>query len=131
MILALIIWILNIIAASDERLIEALPHIKNLDQIKLLQDAGIYSYFDTLGKGAKSGFYLAAGIELAIEFMMLLHFLPQYLAAKFERIRNKSIHDAQILKAIKYKIENDLILTKKEQKWWTKQQKKGGKYEKK
>ncbi|MCU9933044.1 hypothetical protein NWQ33_03955 [Mycoplasmopsis cynos] len=56
MILLLTIWILNTITASSERLAEIIPKIENLEQLEFLQNLGIYSYFDTLGKSAKSGF---------------------------------------------------------------------------
>ncbi|WP_322902269.1 hypothetical protein SGZLLDDJ_CDS_0017 [Mycoplasmopsis phage vB_Mfe_PMF329] len=130
MILLLTIWILNTITASSERLAEIIPKIENLEQLEFLQNLGIYSYFDTLGKSAKSGFYVALAVEVLIEFTLFLRYFPQYLANKFKQIRNRSIHEVEILKAIKYKVENNIELSKKELKFWTKKQKKGGNYEK-
>ncbi|WAM01634.1 hypothetical protein NWE60_03525 [Mycoplasmopsis felis] len=53
MILLLTIWILNTITASSERLAEIIPKIENLEQLEFLQNLGIYSYFDTLGKSQR------------------------------------------------------------------------------
>ncbi|UWD34048.1 hypothetical protein [Mesomycoplasma molare] len=120
MITALIIWILTTVDASAERLADLLPKIEDIKTIHALQELGVYSFFDTLGKLNKAVFWLVLAIEGAIEFTLLLKYLPIYLSKKFERIRNRSIHDAEIIKAIKYKLENNIILTKKEEKFYFK-----------
>ncbi|MCU9936935.1 hypothetical protein NWP96_07905 [Mycoplasmopsis cynos] len=86
MILLLTIWILNTITASSERLAEIIPRRK-FRAIRILTKSRIYSYFDTLGKSAKSGFYVALAVEVLIEFTLFLRYFPQYLANKFKQIK--------------------------------------------
>ncbi|WGI36475.1 hypothetical protein [Mesomycoplasma lagogenitalium] len=123
MIVGLIIFIMSSLSAPVERLAELFPNISEVEVLNKIYQSGAYSYFDTLGV-KKTIAYIFLGIEAVIEFMAFLKFLPFYLSRRFERLRNQPMFENEVIKAIKYKIDNNIELNRREIKFYNKKLKK-------
>lgn len=88
----------------------------DIETIKILKGLDLYSYFDLLSKTTKGGMYIGATIETILWLNALIHFLPRIIAYKIKKKRSQTIFDAKMHKSLVYKIENDIQLTKSEQK---------------
>ncbi|QJR43198.1 hypothetical protein HLA87_02490 [Mycoplasma miroungigenitalium] len=96
------------------------PNIQDLGLIDKLKELDIYSFFDTMTKTEKSITYIVMAVEIAIEFYVFINWLPKFLSARFAAMRNKSKNDVEVWKAIQTKIDNNLELSRREQKLYKK-----------
>lgn len=128
MIVAIIIWIFKMLAASAEDISKVFPKIEE-SSLEALQNIGVITKFDTLGITAKGIFWLSLGLEIAFEVLLFIKWLPRYISSRFERMRNRPIYEAEILKAIQFKIQSGARLSSKERKFYKKRFGKGVKYD--
>ncbi|MCS4536755.1 hypothetical protein NXS15_01240 [Mycoplasma sp. CSL7475-4] len=120
MITGFIIWILHTISASAERIYFVLPNVDDPNVLEAIKNLDIYSFFDTMTRTEKAISYIVMGVELLIEFYVFVNWLPRFLSARFASMRNRSKNDVELFKAIQAKIDNNLELSKKEQKQYLK-----------
>lgn len=120
MITLIIMWIMKAIGATSEQIYRVLPAVSDLDIIEKIKELDIYSYFDTLSRTNKAIIYFVLTFELASEFWAFMLFLTRWVPKKWQQRKNRVQHDAENLKSIKWKIENNFELTGKELKFYKK-----------
>lgn len=128
MLFAVVIWILKILTASPESISELFPKLVDEKSIAVIRDLNIISYFDTFSNVVKALFWAILAIELLIEFTLFIKWFPSYINRKFVDFKNRSIKNVETIKAILYKRDNNMRLSKREIKFLNKHTK-GGEYE--
>ncbi|EIN15202.1 Hypothetical protein MAGb_3110 [Mycoplasmopsis agalactiae 14628] len=120
MITALVIWIMNTIPASVEAISRVLPMVKDPEVIDQIIQLDIYSFFNTLTRVEKAGTYFVLVFELALWAWGIMLFFTRWIPQKLKDKKNKSIDQVNTLKSIKWKLENNMALSKSEQKFYKK-----------
>ncbi|VEU66394.1 Uncharacterised protein (plasmid) [Mesomycoplasma conjunctivae] len=116
MILFLIIWILKMINPTEAQIEANFSQLSDPEAIKTFLSLDIFSFFDLMPKLHRGLIFIAAGVEVFLWINAIIRFLPRYISNRIKRAKNKPINDVEIYKAIKYKLDNNLPLTRKEEK---------------
>ncbi|AXJ68538.1 hypothetical protein [Mycoplasmopsis bovis] len=120
MITALVIWIMNAIPASVEAISRVLPMVKDPEVIDQIMKLDIYSFFNTLTRVEKAATYFALVFELTLWAWGIMLFFTRWIPQKLRDKKNKSVDQVNMLKSIKWKLENNMALSKSEQKFYKK-----------